>query len=173
MPFLLLPLFWPRERPRALGQGVRDTPPTHPALGPKGPKAGFGTAPLLSPLTSEELKAHEILVVQRLPARLLSSGGAEKFGNKVLLAHRESFHCTTKTQHRRGPRRFSKKLPALPICKGVSNCPPPARGSLRPAAHASAQGALCAQWHLSPSPRIPITLGSLSLLPPARGFGSS
>lgn len=90
--------------------------------------------------------------------------------NLGLLAHWDSFHCTTKTQHRQGKRRSSKKPTALPIYKGVSNCPQPARGSLCPAAHTSTQGALCARWHLSPPPRIPISPGVPEPVPSSEGL---
>lgn len=156
MPFLSLSLFQLRERPQALGGGGH--PPTHPTAGPKGssgshppnhdhPARLVHASPLLSPLPSKELKPMKTwsCSVSRPGSSLL---GEQR--NLGLLAHWDSFHCTTKTQHRQGKRHSSKKPTALPIYKGVSNCPQPARGSLRPAAHTSTQGALCARWHLSP-----------------------
>lgn len=57
-----------------------------------------------------------------------------------------------------------------PRLQGGIQLPKLTRGSLRPAAHASAQGALCAPWHLSPPPRIPISPGVPKPAPSSEGL---
>lgn len=127
-----------KERPWDLA-GVEPAPPTPSRCWTQGShdhpsRLGSHLTPPL-PSHSRRAKAREMLIAPQLPARLLSSQGAEKSGNQLLLAHWDSFQRTTKTQHRRGLERCSQKPTALPVCKGHPTAPSQPGAPCVPPAH--------------------------------------